>query len=728
MPSLTTIPITGLESNVVSQIQSGGNIPRITSITYPGNDTAADPAGGQTITINGTNFYANSTVYINGNVASVVGYVNANTLTFTAPASTPGILSLYVVNYDGGTAIAVPGLVYSGTPTWTTASGSLGAPYEANTFSVALQATGDAPITFALSAGNSLPSGITLAANGLLSGTIPATDPTTTYTFYVDAIDGQNQETARSFSVTYTKDAVTWSSPANGAAYSLIAGQSNTIALSATSAAGRSITYSVQSGTLPANVSISGSDITGIANAAQNNTAVVIRATAASTNRFADRTLYFTVTAITNMIRKFSANALFRTVGVDSSENIYLIGNDGNNGLIAKFNSTGVCQFIRRVSGYTPTYFYNGTVAANGQFLAYGYVNYGSQYGFVAKFDANGDKLWENGFGRPSMIYSAFFDPDGSGTTWVVGGGQGDTGQDHHLIKIYANGAYQSAWNSTDSRSNSISDIFIDANFIYIAGYQEYTNYGNEQNGYIAKLSKSNPTSVSWSKSISRNLGVLTDESVQAITVDASGDIYGLMYGMKQGQGLYEPSIFKLYANGSSFAWIRKMTDLNSQSSYQGKDGNITLSNNNIIVNFKEGSYKQIVLKYNTSGTIQWQREFNVGSPGDANNAIGETPHRSAVYGDYFYMPISQYNFVYGRTDFSYLAKFNLDGSGANTYDSRLVYANYTGSTEAERTEYSLYNNGVGFGAFTPGVMNGTSLTVSANNPSGAYTITNVLG
>lgn len=296
MTELTRIPATGIDQALVEQIQTG-TAPKITSIDYPNDDTAASPDGGQTITIHGVNFSASSTVYINGNIASVVGFVNANTLTFTTPSSTPGVLSLYVVNPDGGTAIAVPGLVYSGTPTWTTATGTLGSPYETTSFSVQLQATGDANVTYAVSSGNTIPTGLTLAANGLLSGTIPATDPTTTYTFYVDAIDGQNQETSRSFSVTYTKDTVTWSSPANGAAYSWNTGAANTVALSAVAASGKSITYAVQSGSLPANVSISGANITGTPNTGQTNTSVVIRATAADTNRFADRTLWFTIIA-----------------------------------------------------------------------------------------------------------------------------------------------------------------------------------------------------------------------------------------------------------------------------------------------------------------------------------------------------------------------------------------------------------------------------------------------
>ena len=281
---------------IASTVALGG--PKISSLDYPGDDTAALPAGGQTVTINGTGFVSGATVYLDGTVVSPVTFNNANSISFTTPAKSANSYVLYVINPDGATAIAIPGLTYSGVPTWTTSAGSLGAPYEANSFSVTLQATSDSNVTFSMSAGNTLPIGLSLAANGLLSGTIPATEANTTYTFYVDAIDAQNQETSRTFSITYTRDTVTWSSPANGTAYSLNTGVANTITLQANSEAGKTISYTVQSGTLPANVSISGANVTGTPNTGQNNTAVVIRATAADTNRFADRTLYFYVSSV----------------------------------------------------------------------------------------------------------------------------------------------------------------------------------------------------------------------------------------------------------------------------------------------------------------------------------------------------------------------------------------------------------------------------------------------
>jgi hypothetical protein len=170
---------------------------RVTAIDYPGDDTATLPAGGATLTLTGTGFAATPMVFVDGTLAPSVSFVSSTQITFVAPAKSAGTYHLYVVNPDGATAIFVNGISYSGVPTWTTASGSLGA-FDA-TFSIQLVATSDSAVTYALTTGSTLPAGITLSSGGLISGT---NNTEQTFSFSVDAIDAQNQETPRSFSVT----------------------------------------------------------------------------------------------------------------------------------------------------------------------------------------------------------------------------------------------------------------------------------------------------------------------------------------------------------------------------------------------------------------------------------------------------------------------------------------------------------------------------------------------
>ena len=170
---------------------------RVTAIDYPGDDTATLPAGGATLTLTGTGFAATPMVFVDGTLAPSVSFVSSTQITFVAPAKSAGTYHLYVVNPDGATAIFVNGISYSGVPTWTTASGSLGT-FDA-TFSIQLVATSDSAVTYALTTGSTLPAGITLSSGGLISGT---NNTEQTFSFSVDAIDAENQETARSFSVT----------------------------------------------------------------------------------------------------------------------------------------------------------------------------------------------------------------------------------------------------------------------------------------------------------------------------------------------------------------------------------------------------------------------------------------------------------------------------------------------------------------------------------------------
>jgi hypothetical protein len=169
-----------------------------TSVTYPGDDLAADPAGAQTILITGTGFESTPTVYIGGTIAPSVTFVSATQITVTTPAKAAGTYDIYIVNPGGATAIMVMAISYSGTPAWTTAAGSLGT-LESD-WTVQLQATSNSAVTYALTNGSTFPSGITLSSSGLITGTGVSSEQT--FNFSVTATDAELQDTSRSFSVT----------------------------------------------------------------------------------------------------------------------------------------------------------------------------------------------------------------------------------------------------------------------------------------------------------------------------------------------------------------------------------------------------------------------------------------------------------------------------------------------------------------------------------------------
>lgn len=215
-----TITTTQLTTTVVTQISAGGG-PKVATITYPNGATAAVNTGNQSIILTGSGFESGVQVYINGSAAPSVSRTNATSLTFTTPALITGTTyPLYVVNPDGGTAVVVPGMVVSAGPVWVTNTNaaSWGA---GSALSTTLQATSDSTVSYELEVGSSLPGGLSLAANGLLSGTLsspPASE--TTYNFNVVATDLETQKSTKSFSITATVGI----NSATGGAVSNIAG------------------------------------------------------------------------------------------------------------------------------------------------------------------------------------------------------------------------------------------------------------------------------------------------------------------------------------------------------------------------------------------------------------------------------------------------------------------------------------------------------------------------
>ena len=181
--------------------------PTLTSIDYPGSATAADPAGGESVIINGTGFATGVTCTVGGTSATTA-FNSATQITITSPAKAAGQYTVAVTNTDGGTVSQANFIQYSGVPIWSTASGSLGSVNEGASASFQVTATeGSDTIEYAVTTG-SLPSGLSLAtATGAITGTAGAVSADTTSTFSITATDDENQtSSARSFSITVNND------------------------------------------------------------------------------------------------------------------------------------------------------------------------------------------------------------------------------------------------------------------------------------------------------------------------------------------------------------------------------------------------------------------------------------------------------------------------------------------------------------------------------------------
>ena len=199
----TQINQNNIQPATLAELGSGPTVTnvQITTSSYVVLDDTAVALSGGYIKITGTNFANGCEVIIGTTNATSVAFVNSTTLNVQVPSLSAGTYVVYVVNTDGSVAIIVNGLTYSGTPTWVTGS-TLPTGQVSVAISIQLSATGDAPLTYSLQAGSSLPSGVTLSSGGLLSGTVTGITNNTTYNFTIEAIDAESQESPRAFSIT----------------------------------------------------------------------------------------------------------------------------------------------------------------------------------------------------------------------------------------------------------------------------------------------------------------------------------------------------------------------------------------------------------------------------------------------------------------------------------------------------------------------------------------------
>ena len=182
--------------------------PEITSIS----PTTASTTG-TTVTITGTNFITGAAILLIGNdgteyTPSSSSFVNGTSYTFVTPAlpvaNEPYDIKLTDAN--NGTVTSLNILDAGGSPTWTTASGSLGSITENATGThatvVASDPDGDT-VTYAVTTG-SLPPGLSLnTTTGVISGDPTDVSSDTTSNFTITASDGTNTS-ARAFSMTVT--------------------------------------------------------------------------------------------------------------------------------------------------------------------------------------------------------------------------------------------------------------------------------------------------------------------------------------------------------------------------------------------------------------------------------------------------------------------------------------------------------------------------------------------
>ena len=195
-----------LNTNAWASIDSP---PLIASLAYTGSVTAVDPAGGETITLTGSNFQSGATVTVGGTSATSVTVVSTTSITFTTPAKTAGDYDVVLANTNGLAATLSNGISYNGTPTYSTAAGNIGSIENGSsmsTITIVVAEPDGGNVTQSITSG-ALPTGLSISSAGAITGTPNISGSnSTTFNFTVTATDDENQTNNRAFNLVVLRE------------------------------------------------------------------------------------------------------------------------------------------------------------------------------------------------------------------------------------------------------------------------------------------------------------------------------------------------------------------------------------------------------------------------------------------------------------------------------------------------------------------------------------------
>ena len=362
-------------------------------------------------------------------------------------------------------------------------------------------------------------------------------------------------------------------------------------------------------------------------------------------------------------------------VAVDSSGNVYVAGygdsatTSYNDGFVVKYDSSGSLQWQRYLGGgfETNTIFESIALDSSNNVYVAGYTNQqgaGSWDVLVAKYNSSGTIQWQRTLGGTSIDQSfGGIAVDSSGNAYVIGytmsTGAGD--RDFLIVKYNTSGTIQ--WQRTlgDSFLQVGNAVAVDSSGnVYVTGSNAIGNFPSYQlRVLVAKYNTSG--TIQWQKVLYGS----SDEAGKGIALDSSGNIY--IAGFSKSFGAGEDLVVAKYNSSGTVQWQRKLSGSSNES---GTAISVDSSGNVYVTGLTQstgaGSYDILIAKYNTSGTIQWQRTLGGSSFSEGDGITVDNSGNVYVAG-------ATNSTGAGSSDFI-IAKLPDDGSLTGTYGS-LTYA-----------------------------------------------------
>lgn len=355
-----------------------------------------------------------------------------------------------------------------------------------------------------------------------------------------------------------------------------------------------------------------------------------------------------------------------RGIAVDSSGNVYLSGvsnASGTNDLqIAKYNTSGVIQWQRTLGGVTDETNFGIALDSSSNLYVCGYSNVSGTYdALIAKYDTSGTIQWQrrlDGGSGDTLAISVAV--DSSSNLYVLGYATVSSANGFLIAKYNTSGAIQ--WQRRLSGGGNVGrGVSVDSSGnVFVTGYATFTT-GDLQ---IAKYNTSG--TIQWQRRLGGVPGA--SELGYSAAMDSSGNVYVAGFTTAFGGANF---LIAKYNTSGSVQWQRSLG--NNSSNIIAVGVAVDSSANVYVVGQSNasGTNDFQIAKYNTSGVIQWQRTLG-GSGSDVGNFVAIDS-----FGNLYVVGQSNAS---GGNDFLF-AKLPGDGSLTGTYTVGGYSFTYAAST-----------------------------------------------
>lgn len=301
---------------------------------------------------------------------------------------------------------------------------------------------------------------------------------------------------------------------------------------------------------------------------------------------------------------------------------------NGSSAYSASSNSITPNEFTYLMQRFNDTAVTDGSrkVAVDGSKNYYITGRSASSKMLIAKFNSAGAVQWQKTLSLNDRQFGTDIAVTSAGTVYVVGASFPDTNgygnYDIQLVKYNTSGTLQWQRRLGNASDNQGWGIALDSSEnVYLGGYTA----GATTPTVIAKYNSSG--TIQWQRTLS---GTNQENLYGRIAVDSSGNSF-VCFGNYNGTNT--GGMLAKYNTSGTLQWQRRIRGTGDCGFYAvtvDTAGDVYVTG----YNSSSGQQDAAIVKYNTSGTVQWQRRISGGNPNSMFSISSDGSNNVYVYGD----------------------------------------------------------------------------------------------